>query len=97
VEDLAYVAADLKCYRALAATTGEAPGSTPEKWAEVGIPKMFGEYLRLRCRADAASDDEGKWKSMAEAEAELDRLRANYLVGSQADARCVVKMAKRGV
>jgi hypothetical protein len=96
-EELVYVATDKVCYKALAGTTGEAPGSTPEKWAPVGIPKLFGEYIRLRVKSELSAEDEGKWKTLAEAEAELERLAANLMVGSGADERCEVRIAARGV
>jgi len=63
----------------------------------VGIPKLFGEYIRLRVKSELSAEDEGKWKTLAEAEAELERLAANLMVGSGADERCEVRIAARGV
>jgi len=93
-EELVYVTADKVCYKALAGTTGETPNATPTKWAPVGIPKMFAEYIRLRVKSELSAEDEGKWKTLAEAEAELDRLISNKMIGSGADERCVVRMAR---
>jgi len=96
-EELVYVATDNKCYKSLAATTGDTPNESPEKWVAIGIPKMFSEYIRLRVRAETASEDEGKWKTMAEADAELERLADSLLVGSGADESCVVLVGRRRV
>jgi hypothetical protein len=94
-EELVYVAADKECYKSLAPTTGDTPSTSPTKWAPVGIPKMFGEYIRLRVRSEMASEDEGKWKTLAEADAELDRLGNNLMVGTGADESAVVRITRR--
>jgi hypothetical protein len=94
--DLAYVAADLECYVALAPSEGDTPNESPASWAPVGLPRVFGDYIRLRARADAASDDEGKWKSQAQADEELERLEAVHMTGTRANGTAEVRGMRRG-
>jgi hypothetical protein len=94
--DRVYVAADGESYLALLPSTGATPSASPTYWRAVGIPKMFADYIRLRCKAEFAADDEGKWKSAGEAEAELDRVESAYMTGTQADERATVRMPRRG-
>jgi len=83
-QELVYTADDGKCWEALRASTGAAPAASAEDWVEVGVPKMFADYIRLRARADLASDDEGKWKTLGLAEEELEKLRERHMAQTNA-------------
>jgi len=68
-------------YVAIAATTGATPedAGSAAIWVPVGFPEMFLEYVRLYAKSELAADDEGKFKSRAQAEDELDNLRELHL------------------
>jgi hypothetical protein len=68
-----------ECYLALAPSTGKVPEDEAAYWTPVGLPEMFEDYIRMRVRAERAADDEGKYKALAQADQELDRLREVYL------------------
>jgi hypothetical protein len=84
--DTAYAAGDVRyrsttghCYLALLPSTAKTPEDEVTYWSPVGIPEMFEDFIRLYLASERATDDEGKFKSLAKAEAELDRLRDVYL------------------
>jgi len=72
--DVCYYAADGNCYQASAPTTGETPGESGSSWAAVGFPDMFQDFVVLACLAELQSEDEGKYKTRALAEEELERV-----------------------
>jgi len=72
--DVCYYAADGNCYQASAPTTGETPGESGSSWAAVGFPDMFQDFVVLACLAELQSDDEGRYKTRALAEEELERV-----------------------
>lgn len=79
VGERCYVASTGYTYVALQPNTGLAPESHATEWAPVGFPEMFLEYVRLYAKADLAADDEGKYKTRAQAEDEMDDLRDVHL------------------
>jgi hypothetical protein len=87
--DAAYRAATGECYIALRPNDGRQPEQSPEDWAPAGIPEMFEEYVVLASVADLQADDEGKHKTRALAEEELDRVvhSKNSLSGRAPRAR----------
>ena len=74
-----YRSTEGQCYVALRPSTGATPESSAEDWAPVGVPEMFAEYIRERVRAERAADDEGKYKLLAQADMELERVRETYM------------------
>lgn len=72
--ELVYLESTRECYIATAATTGDDPSASGAPWAPVGFPDMFQDFVVLAVTAELQSDDEGKYKTRALAEEELERL-----------------------
>jgi len=72
--DVRYRTATGTCYTALRDNTGATPETSPDDWAEVGIPEIFAVYLKLRALAAWKTEDDGRGKAVAAAEDELGRL-----------------------
>jgi hypothetical protein len=60
-----------ECYIALRPSTGAIPEESGEDWATRGVPDFFARYIELVAIASRQSEDEGKWKTLADAENEL--------------------------
>ena len=63
-----------ECYIALRPSTGAIPEESGEDWATRGLPDFFSRYIELMAIASRQSEDEGKWKTLADAENELNSL-----------------------
>ena len=74
-------------YRALAATTGEAPDAHPDAWARVEVPRFLFDYVRHGVASYAQHEDEGRYKEQALAERELVRLAEQLIDAQTPDAR----------
>lgn len=85
--DVCYYGADGNCYQAGAPTTGDNPAAAGGPWNAVGFPDMFQDYVVLAALAELQSDDEGKYKTRALAEDELDRLAHKKLTQAGEGAR----------
>jgi hypothetical protein len=75
--ELCYLESTRECYIATRATENESPIVTVEDgnpWAPVGFPEMFQDFTVLACTAENQTEDEGKYKTRALAEDELDDL-----------------------
>lgn len=91
--DIRYHATSREAYIATRATTGEEPDTTVEggnPWSPIGFPAMFEDYVVLAVLAELRSEEQGKYQTKAEAEAELERVV--HKKGPQAGSapRCVV-------
>jgi hypothetical protein len=61
------------CYIALNPTTGEEPDTSPN-WAVRGVPEFFSRYIELWTVSQRQSEDEGKYKTLADARDYLSQL-----------------------
>jgi len=80
--DLVFLDAYGESYRALAASTGKNPYSETEYWEPVGFPVFLKRYVKHAVNAMLMREDEGRFKSMGEAEKMLDEM-ADRLVEQQ--------------
>lgn len=87
--DAVYVPGDGNDYLALRPNDGADPLAALEDWARLGFPEMFSDYVVLGAVSELQSDDEGKYKTRAMAEDELDRLvhKKTALAGAAPRAR----------
>lgn len=74
IGNLCYYATTGESYKALAAGTNKNPYSEPSYWEPVYFPKMFKTYVLHAVASDLMTEDEGRFKEEAKANAELDRL-----------------------
>ena len=72
--ELAFRASENSCYVALQPSTNQSPENMPTYWAPVGFPEFLVRYCVWSGVAEMQSEDSGKYKTQAKAEAELDRL-----------------------
>lgn len=76
---LAYDSGTGECYRALAANTGTFPPDNTSTWVKVDFPYFIFTFVKHAVAADVATDDDGRKRSEAKAQEELDRLRDTLL------------------
>lgn len=87
VNDTCHVASSGECWRCRALElTGVAPG-TDARWERAGVPRFMLQYVRRRLRAELESEDEGKYKSEALADRELERLRDKWISTANGSAK----------
>lgn len=85
--DTCHVASSGECWRCRALElTGVAPGADA-RWERVGVPRFMLQYVRRRLQAELASEDEGKYKSEALADRELERLRDKWISTANGSAK----------
>lgn len=72
--DTCYLTLTRQTYLALRESLNKSPDESPDDWAEVGVPEIFARYLKLRAVADWKTEDDGRDRAKAEADAELGRL-----------------------
>jgi len=77
--DLVFLASTNESYVALQPSTGQSPATEAEYWAPVGVPAFLQDYVRLGMISELAGDDDGKYRTAAKAEQELERLRQRHL------------------
>lgn len=94
--ELCYLVSTGETYQALRPSTNKNPASEVADWAPVGFPQMFFDFVRMMAKAELAADDEGKYKTFAQAQSELERLADRHIRGTAADGRAVFRW-KRGV
>lgn len=86
--DTCHVAASGECWRCRALSlSGVAPADGEPRWERVGVPRFMLQYVRRRLQAELASEDEGKYKSMALADQELERLRDKWISTANGNAK----------
>ena len=77
-----------ECWRCRALSlSGAAPSASDPRWERVGVPRFLLQYVRRRLQADLASEDEGKWKTLALADRELERLRDKWISTGSGSAK----------
>lgn len=85
--DTCHVASSGECWRCRALElAGVAPG-TDARWERVGVPRFMLQYVRRRLRAELESEDEGKFRSEAMADRELERLRDKWISTANGSAK----------
>jgi len=72
--DLVYLVSTREAYIALQPGTNKSPSSETSYWAPVGFPEFLVRYCVWAGVAEMQSEDSGKYKTQAKAEAELERL-----------------------
>jgi len=92
--ETAYLDADQNSYVALRPNSGANPATQNEDWAPVGVPTMFADYLRLAVTAEQQADDEGKYRTLAKAQEELDRLRDRHLPAAGLGGRAAFRYVR---
>lgn len=71
---MSYLASTGHTYKALQASTNKDPASETTYWEEVGFPHFLLTYVKHAVGGDLMQEDEGKYKELAKADAELERL-----------------------
>lgn len=94
--DLAFLTSTSESYVALQPSTNKSPDTEAEYWAPVGVPAFLQDYIRWGMISELAADDEGKYKTQAKAEGELERLKVRHLPAAGLGGRARFRYA-RGV
>lgn len=74
IGDLAYLAAQGECYRALQATTNNDPYTETAYWEPVGFPEFLLKFTKLGVAADRCLDEKQTLQLEGKAQMELERL-----------------------
>lgn len=67
------------CWIALRPSQGAQPDESPYDWAVRGIPEFFSRYIELWATSQRQAEDEGKWKTLQDANEELSALEDQAL------------------
>lgn len=86
IGDLCYLVATGESYKALAPSTGISPYEHPVQWEAVGIPAFLKTFLKHAVASDLLQEDQGKYKELARATDELERLY-DTLIEQQGEGR----------
>jgi hypothetical protein len=73
--DLCYVAATGETYKALLPSQDVTPFDHPVNWEAVGVPAFLTTFVKHAVTGDLLQEDQGKYKQLARAEEELERLK----------------------
>jgi hypothetical protein len=92
--DTVFLTSSNESYTALQPSTGQNPSTEADYWAPAGVPAFLQDYIKLSMIAELAADDEGKFKTQAKAETELDRLRTRHLPAAALGGRAVFRYAR---
>lgn len=73
--EVRFLASTQECYMALRSNTGQSPDTSYEDWWPVRFPADWKNFARWRVAAQLEAEQDGRNRSMADSQRELDRLR----------------------
>lgn len=82
---LRYREATGECYVALRPSEGATPEESGEDWATRGVPEFFFRYICLWATAQRQTEEEGKYKTQAAANEELESLESMAITDAGLD------------
>lgn len=90
VGSLVWLSTTGQTYRALLDGTNKAPATETTYWAKVAVPKIFWQFLVLRCSASMMSEEDGRGSQFNAAKDELERTQGIQIDAQQRAGRFAI-------
>jgi len=94
INDLVYYSTSGETYKALVSSTNQNPYTETTYWEPVEFPRFLKDFVVVAVAADRLTEDEARYKSLADAEARLEKMH-EVLIDQQSGLRRARYVAAR--